>query len=99
MVTEIAHLRVDPSGTQEFEEAVMKAKPCFQDSAGCLGMKLERVIEVPGDYHLVVRWDTLEAHTVTFRESERFATWRSLVSPFFREAPQVVHCEEAFKLF
>jgi len=99
MVTEIAHLKIDPSRAHEFEQAVLKAKEFFQSSAGCLGMKLEKVIEVPGDYHLVVRWSTLEDHTIKFRESANFTAWRNLVSPFFREAPHVVHCTEVAKLF
>lgn len=99
MVTEIAHLKIQAGQTEQFEAAVKQAQVLFQSSRGCLGMKLERVIEHPGDYHLVVRWQALEDHTVAFRGSEQFAQWRALVSPYFKEPPAVVHCEMALNLF
>jgi len=99
MVTEIAHLKIHPEQAGAFEAAVRQAQPLFQQSKGCQSMKLERVVEHAGDYHLVVRWQTLEDHTVGFRQSEQFAQWRALVSPYFREPPLVVHCEMALNLF
>ena len=36
-------------------------------------------------------WDTLEDHTVGFRESPAFAEWRSHIGPFFDGQPEVDH--------
>jgi hypothetical protein len=38
-----------------------------------------------------VRWETLEAHTVGFRQSAAFGEWRGILSPFFAGAPDVLH--------
>ena len=56
-------------------------------------MKLEKVLERPDTYRLMVLWDTLEAHTVDFRDSQGFADWRALAGPFFAAPPNVYHTE------
>ena len=45
----------------------------------------------PGRYVLLVDWDSVEAHTVGFRESAAFAEWRALIGPFFAKPPCVEH--------
>ena len=54
-------------------------------------MRLEQVIETPGLYRLVVDWDSIEAHMVTFRAGQGYQDWRALVAPFFTAPPQVSH--------
>ena len=44
---------------------------------------------------LLVEWEDLEAHTVGFRESERFARWREIIGPFFDGPPKVEHFADA----
>lgn len=77
-----------------FEAAVREAVPLFLGSPGCGGVSLHRVIEEPGRYRLLVRWATIEDHTVAFRGSEAFTRWRALASPHFAQAPVVTHSEE-----
>lgn len=95
MIREIATLTIAPETAAAFEAAVAQAKPLFLAAEGCSAMALERVIEEPGSYRLMVMWDTLEAHTVTFRSSPAFQQWRALAGPFFTEPPVVVHSEVA----
>jgi len=52
---------------------------------------IERVIEKPGLYRLLVHWETLENHTEDFRNSQAFQDWRALVGPFFAAPPAVEH--------
>ncbi|CAL9363188.1 antibiotic biosynthesis monooxygenase family protein [Streptomyces sp. enrichment culture] len=91
MITEIAQIEVNPGQEQEFEEAVAKALPHFLAADGCDGVDLHRSVEHPSRYRLMVRWETVEHHTVTFRGSDGFAKWRSLAGPYFADAPQVEH--------
>ncbi|MEO6185599.1 MAG: antibiotic biosynthesis monooxygenase family protein [Steroidobacteraceae bacterium] len=91
MITEIATLTIDPARAAEFEAAVAHAASHFRDAAGCHGMLLTRVIENPALYHLIVRWDSVEQHMVTFRESLGFRAWREQAGPFFTAAPVVIH--------
>jgi len=93
MITEIAKLRIDPAHASAFESAVAEARPYFLAAEDCLSFRLERVIEEPGAYHLVVGWTSVEAHMERFRESENFGRWRALAGPFLIEAPVVVHTE------
>ena len=93
MIREIATLTIDPANEADFLAAVTEARAIFLSVPGCHGMRLERVIETPGVYHLMVDWETVEHHTVGFRNSEEFQRWRALAGPFFTEPPAVVHCE------
>lgn len=92
MFIEIAEITVtDPAG---FEVAVAKAKPFFLRAKGCHGLRLHRVVETPDVYHLIVKWETVENHTVTFRNSDNFQEWRRLASPFFASPPRVTHSRD-----
>ena len=91
MVYEIAELQITPGHERDFEAAVKQAVSLFQRSVGCLGMRLQRVLEVPGKYRLVVRWETVEHHMVQFRGSPEFQEWRRLVGGHFASPPVVDH--------
>lgn len=91
MINEVAHLTIDPARAADFEAAVSGCADLFRHAPGCRAMRLEREIEHPGRYRLVVGWDTVEDHTITFRGSEAFARWRAVAGPFFTTPPEVVH--------
>ena len=92
-VREIVTLRIDPADASAFEAAVARAVPLFRDAPGCRSMTLERSIEQPGSYLLVVGWESVEAHMTGFRGSEAFGRWRALVGPFLIAPPEVEHVE------
>jgi heme-degrading monooxygenase HmoA len=94
MILEIAQLTVTPGSEAEFEANVGKAAPLFARAKGCHGMELQKSVESPGRYVLLVRWATLEDHTVAFRGSEDFLEWRRLVGPFLAGTPEVQHTQE-----
>lgn len=98
-IFEIAELRIDPASAAAFEVAVARAVPLFKNAPGCLGMALQRSIEHPDSYRLVVRWESVEAHTVGFRNSDAFAQWRALAGPFFASPPDVQHVEQVLTGF
>lgn len=91
MIRETAELTIDPAREGDFLAAVARAVPIFRAATGCRAMQLERVIEAPGTFRLIVLWETLEHHTVTFRASQGFADWRALAGPFFTAPPRVDH--------
>jgi hypothetical protein len=43
----------------------------------------------------MLRWETLENHTVDFRGSSLFPEWRFLVGEFFAQPPHVEHFSDA----
>lgn len=92
-IIEIAEIDVKPGAEAAFEEAVRKALPLFGRARGNLGVRLLRVVERPSTYRLMVDWETLENHTVDFRNSADFQKWRELAGPHFAAAPRVDHSE------
>ncbi len=94
MILEHADIRVDPVQASVFEEAIERgARTVIAHAKGFQGFQVNRSIESPGRYLLTIHWDTLEDHTVGFRESAAFAEWRAIVSPFFAQPPVVEHLE------
>ena len=98
MIVEQAVISVRPGSHQEFEEALARAHAVISASPGFRTLRLHRGIESPDRYLLLVEWETLEDHTVGFRESDRFTEWRSLIGPFFEGAPEVEHFDPVVDL-
>ena len=99
MIFESAELLIKAGMEAEFEAGVRQATPLFQRARGCAGMQLQRGIENPRAYRLLVRWETVEDHIVHFRGSEDFQEWRRLVGHCFDGAPNVPHLETVFEGF
>lgn len=91
IVLELATLEVRPGMEREFEIGVGKALPIFQRVPGWRGMELRRSLEFPSRFHLLARWDSVEAHVVDFRKSPAFDQWRELVGHCLAAPPQVEH--------
>lgn len=99
MVLESAELLIKAGMEDAFEAGVREAAPLFRRARGCEGMRLQRGIENPRAYRLLVRWQTLEDHTVHFRGSEDFQEWRRLVGHCFDGAPVVTHLDTVLDAF
>jgi quinol monooxygenase YgiN len=93
MIIETARIDIKPGSEKDFEAAVAEAVPLFRAAKGCHGIQLQRSIEHPSRYFLIVQWETLEDHTVAFRNSEAFARWRALVGPHFAGPAEVQHVQ------
>ena len=92
MILEIADIRIHPGQNAAFEEAIQRGlRTVIGGAKGFQGYKVNRGIESPERYVLQIFWDTLEDHTVGFRQSDAFTQWRAIVGPFFAGAPVVEH--------
>jgi heme-degrading monooxygenase HmoA len=92
MILELADIRIHPGQQAEFEAAIERGlRTVISRAQGMRGFKVNKGIESPERYVLQIFWDTLEAHTVGFRESPLFAEWRAIVGPFFAQPPVVEH--------
>ncbi len=92
MILELADIRIQPGKQAEFEEAIQRGlNTVISQAGGFNGFKVNKGIESPERYILQIFWDTLEDHTVGFRESPLFAQWRAIVGPFFAGPPVVEH--------
>lgn len=91
MILESANLDVKPGQEAGFESAFREAKSLIASMPGFLGLELQRCIEQPNKYLLLVRWRSLEDHTVGFRESAEYQMWKSLLHHFYDPFPTVLH--------
>jgi heme-degrading monooxygenase HmoA len=94
MILEIADIRIQPGQQAAFEAAIQRAIATVASKAqGMRGYKVNRCIETPERYVLQIFWDTLEDHTVAFRQGPLFTQWRAIIGPFFAGPPTVEHFE------
>lgn len=92
MILELADIRIHPGQNAAFDEAIVRGvRDVISHSKGFKGFKINQGIENPERYLLQIFWETLENHTVDFRQSDAFTEWRSIVGPFFAAPPVVEH--------
>jgi heme-degrading monooxygenase HmoA len=94
MILEQAILDVAPERTAAYEAALRQALPLISATPGFLGLEVRACLETPGRYLLLVRWATVEDHTIGFRHSERYQQWRALLHRFYSPMPVVEHFAE-----
>jgi heme-degrading monooxygenase HmoA len=93
LILEVAILDVRTGLAQEFETSFLKAKPIITGMPGYISHELQRCIELPNRYILLVKWETLEDHTVGFRVSPQYQQWKQLLHHFYDPFPVVQHFE------
>jgi heme-degrading monooxygenase HmoA len=92
MILEVADLRIQPGRQAEFDAAIQKGlSTVIANAKGFRGFKVNKGIESPERYLLMIFWDTLEDHTIAFRGGPLFTQWRAIVGPFFASPPSVEH--------
>jgi heme-degrading monooxygenase HmoA len=96
MILELADIRIPPGKQAEFNEAIQRGvETVISKAKGFRSYKVHKGIETPGRYVLMIQWDTLENHTVDFRQGPLFPQWRAIVGPYFAVPPVVEHFELA----
>jgi heme-degrading monooxygenase HmoA len=90
-VLEVAMLNVIPGQESEFELAFKQASKIISSMKGFVHLQLQRCLERPNGYVLMVNWETLEDHTVGFRQSSEYQEWRALLHHFYDPFPTVEH--------
>ena len=94
MILELADIRINTGQQAAFDEAIQRGMTTVISKAkGFHGYKVNKGIESPERYILQIFWETLENHTIDFRQSPAFAEWRAIVGPFFAGPPTVEHFE------
>ena len=92
MILELADIRIHAGQQAAFEEAIARGvTTVIAQAKGFRGYKINQGIENPERYILEIFWETLENHTLDFRQSAAFNDWRAIVGPFFAEPPTVEH--------
>ena len=91
MILEVAVLDVRPGEEEAFEAAFAAARAIIASMPGHLSHELQRCVENPSRYLLLVRWARLEDHTEGFRGSPGYQEWRRLLHHFYDPFPTVEH--------
>ncbi len=97
MILEVAILDVKPGTESDFESAFAHAQKIISSMPGYISHELQHCLEKTNRYILLVNWETLEHHTVGFRESPQYQEWRSLLHHFYDPFPVVQHYESVFR--
>ena len=93
MVHEIAIFTAVEGQADELGPAILRGLEVIRQHPGCISARVERCIEFPERYMLIVEWTSLEAHTIDFRGGPLFAEWRSHINGLFQDPPEVFHYE------
>lgn len=92
MFLEIADIHIPPGKNDEFDRAIrLGVETVIAKAKGFAGYKVNKGVESPERYILMIYWETLEAHTLGFRQGPLFPQWRAIVGPFFARPPVVEH--------
>ena len=97
MILEIAILDVKPGQQAEFEKAFGEAQKIISSMHGYLSHQLQKCLENPTRYVLLVNWQTLEDHTRGFRDSDEYQQWRQMLHHFYDPFPTVEHYEKVYQ--
>lgn len=92
MILELADIRIQAGRQSEFDAAIVRGvEQVISKAKGFRGYQVHKGIESPERYVLMIFWETLENHTIDFRESAAFLEWRNIVGPYFAMPPTVEH--------
>jgi heme-degrading monooxygenase HmoA len=93
MILEVASFKITSGQSPAFETAFHQAAKVIAQAKGYISHELQRSVDTPDHYLLLVKWQTRDDHMVGFRESPLFIEWRRLIGPYFAAAPAVDHYE------
>jgi heme-degrading monooxygenase HmoA len=92
MILEHVDIRIVPGKQAEFDEAVERGvKTVIAKAENFRGYRINKCIETPERYVVLLYWDSVDDHMVTFRNGPLFPQWRAIVGPFFASPPVVEH--------
>jgi heme-degrading monooxygenase HmoA len=92
MILEVADFRIRPGTQDAFDQAIRQGvETVIAKAKGFRGYKIQKGIDSAERYLLMIHWDTVENHTVDFRQSPAFQQWRAFVSPYFAAPPVAEH--------
>lgn len=93
MVLEIARFQAVEGKAEELRAGLLSGAEVVRRAEGCRSVTVRRCIEDRSQFIFTIEWETLEAHTVTFRGGPLFAEYRGHINGLFVEPVAVNHYE------
>lgn len=90
-VLEVATLDIYAGQEAAFENVLIDAEKIIRTLPGYISHQIKRCLEKRNRYVLLVEWQSLEDHTVGFRESDAYLQWRGLLNQYLMPEPIVQH--------
>jgi heme-degrading monooxygenase HmoA len=97
MILEHAVLDVRVGEERDFEAAFREAVELIATADGFVALRLERCLETPNRYLLLVEWQSLGDHVEGFRKAADYARWAALLHRFYEPFPIVEHYESVVR--
>ncbi|MDG0822627.1 MULTISPECIES: antibiotic biosynthesis monooxygenase family protein [Staphylococcus] len=91
MILEGAMLQVKKGLENDFEQSFKEASKIIRSMDGYISHTLNKCFEETGKYLLLVKWETLEDHTIGFRKSPEYENWKDLLHNYYDPFPIVEH--------
>ncbi len=96
MILEVARLDVTSGKENLFQQDFQKVQSILESANGYISHQLQRCIETPSRYLLLVEWESLEDHTQGFRGSPQYQEWKNLLHRYYDPVPEVERYEICF---
>ncbi len=89
MVLEHVEIKIAPGLIESYQQAFEEARTQVQCQPGCKSCRLLPSLDHPGQFLLLIEWETKEHHTEGFRKSPEYQEWSRLLHPFYDQLPEV----------
>ena len=93
MILEVAIMKIKPDRISEFEAVFPRAAAVSASTPGYISHELQCCVETAGKYFYMIRWESIEAHLVNFRQSPRREEFRNILAEFWAEPNSTEHFE------
>jgi heme-degrading monooxygenase HmoA len=91
MTLEVAVLFIKPGLEKQFEADFKTAGQYISSINGYIRHTLQKCVEQDHKYLLLVEWQTIEDHTMGFRQSDVYLKWKDLLHHYYEPFPVVEH--------
>jgi heme-degrading monooxygenase HmoA len=88
VILEVATLQIRPGQAEGFERSFRRAQSIISSMPGHISHELQRCVERPNEYVLLVRWQSVEAHEEGFRGSPEYQEWKALLHHYYDPFPR-----------
>jgi heme-degrading monooxygenase HmoA len=93
MILELVILNIKEGQEKRFEADFEIAGQYIRSVKGYIRHSLGKCLEQKNKYVLLVDWESLEDHTISFRQSAQYLEWKKLLHHYYEPFPVVEHYE------
>jgi heme-degrading monooxygenase HmoA len=91
VIVEYIRYRIEPSRTDEFDDAYRRAGALLDASPHCRGWEAARCVYEPDKQIVRIEWDSAEGHVQGFRRSAEFKPFLEATQPFYGDIEEMTH--------